>query len=416
MVVLPADLATQAGAYVGATSFGGGSKSPKGAYVPFGIEESQNDRAQQIISYINQGSGMDQWGINRYTNATGAFTNLRRELEEGKISQSDYLKIADQILPTINDAIYQTSQTGSAAARAISTFYPQFEEIFRNYNLLKEGNKLLGRELTPQEVAKFSPYFQGPNGLKDGSAALASFAEAEAKNPANLGKKAQDFSGQVGGYYQDLLKRGATTEEVDYFGRLLASGQVTPYEIQQFIRATPEFQTTADKEFRGSLSDELGGYDEKAFQRERENILSTYTKAGLQNSSALDFAMTDALSKIQEQRGNFLGQISASQYQGNKESAREDYGRYLDNYMGERDYSRRRSDSTLDYLLERAHSGVDYERQRNDYLGFLSQQPKRSGGNPLMGAITGAGALAPTGNPWLIGAGAGLGAFSYLNQ
>lgn len=350
---------------------------------------------------------------------------LRGEFNAGNISQTDYISKAGALANKVQDTIkYFSTYSGNAWNWAMSEGGQKFLDLIQpEMNVLNTGKQMLGRDLTANEVAQFTPYFQGPNGEAQGRSALASFAQTEAKNPANLVKKAGQYSDQIGGYYQDLLKRGATKEEADYFGRLMATGEVTPYEIQQFIKATPEFQGNQDREFRSSLSNELGSYDEKAFQRERENILSSFTKAGIQNSSALDFAMTDALSKIQENRGAFLGQLSASQYQGNKEAARSDYQRYLDDYTKDRDYSRSRSDSTMDYLLNRAYQGLDYERQKNDYLNFLANNRggKRSVGGQLVGGVLGATIGGFTGGP--AGAGAGYqigsglgGGYDYLNS
>ena len=215
--------------------------------------------------------------------------------------------------------------------------------------------------------------------------------------------------------FTNLLKRGATKDEADYFGRMLASGEVTPYEINQFVQQLPEYRTNQDKEFRTGLQDELAGYDEKAFAKEKENILSRYTQAGLQNSSALDFAMTDALGKLADNRGSYLAQLSASQYGGNKDAARQDYQTSLSRLFGNQDYGRDRSNSQLDYLTQRADQGVDYQRQRDDYLSFLNSQPKQRSGGLLQGALGGAAALAPLGG-WGAAGGALLGGYGYLNQ
>ncbi len=357
--------------------------------------------------------------------------DLRDQYTSGKISQSSYINSANSLSSTIQKALqYFSTYSGPAWNWAMGQGGQKFLDTFApEIDLMKRGQQMVGRELSANEVAQFLPYFQGPNGSSTGPAALAQFAEADKLNPATLAKKSGQYSDQIGGFYQDLLKRGATKEEADYFGRLMASGQVSPYEIQQFIKATPEYQGNQDKEFRSSLSDELAGYDEKAFARERDNIMSQYTRAGLQNSSALDYAITDALSKIQENRGSFLGQLSASQYGGNKEAAREDYRGYLNRYLDDRNYTRGRRDSSLDYFMNRANEGVDYERQRNDYLTFLANQPQRKGNmgsalGPLIGAGIGAiGAGMMTGGMGagegaMLGArlgGAGGGAYDYLN-
>lgn len=322
------------------------------------------------------GGGTFQEGT--LANVLNHVKGLKQQLGENKISQGDYIKELSQVMPAANDfirALYGGGSTTANAAKAAGA--EELLKLQKEYEVYKNGQELLGRDLTPQEFAQILPRFA--DNIDTGRAYLAEMAKQEEFSPANLAKKATQYSGQIGGFYQDLLNRGASAEEADYFGRLMASGQVTPYEIQQFIRATPEFQQREDKAFREGLEGELAGYDEKAFARERENILSQYTKAGLQNSSALDFAITEALGKMQEQRGAFLGQLSASQYGGNKDAARRDYETQRNRYFDQQDYGRGRSDAYMDYLTQRADEGADYTRQRDDYLRFLSSQPKQRG-------------------------------------
>lgn len=370
---------------------------------------------------IEQFYGPGTYREGTISNVLNYIKPIKAEFDAGKLSQTDYLNKLNEVVPEAYQLAHSIAGQGSSAAKAAQNAgLNELSGIYNDMEIYKSATELIGRDITPQEFAQFKPRFA--DGKDTGRAYLAEFAQNEAKSPKALEGKAGQYSGQIGGYYQDLMKRGATAEEADYFGRLLATGEVTPYEIQQFIKATPEYQTGQDKAFREDLSNELAGYDEKAFGRERENILSQYTKAGLQNSSALDFAITDALGKLQENRSGFLGNLSASQYGGNKENARADYSNYLNQYLGNQDYNRNRSDQYLDYLTQRADQGADYTRQKNDYLQFLQSQPQQRGGSnwgQLAGGLIGAG-IGSSGGPtgasagYQIGSGIG-GGFDYFN-
>lgn len=344
------------------------------------------------------------------------YKDLKAQMEGGKLSQAEFITQAGGFLPEATRAANQYASRGRAYGNeANNQGLQELYGLARELNVYDSSQELLGRDITSQEVAQFMPRFNDPFQTETGRSYLAELASQEKNSSANLGKKAPEYSDKVNKQFQDLLSRGATAEEADYFGRLLASGQVTDYEINQFVQALPEYQNIQDKNFRGGLEGELAGYDEKAFGRERENILSQYTKAGLQNSSALDFAITDALGKVQEQRGQFLAGLSSQQYGGNKAAARSDYENMRNTYQGNQDYSRNRSDQYLDYLTQRSDQASDYQRQKDDYLNFLSSQPKQRGGNWLQGALGGAAAGSAFG-PWGAGVGAGLGALSYLNS
>lgn len=375
-----------------------------------------DDRINQIWQSIQEASKTGNYGTKGITVANEAFKSLRDEMNAGKLSQKDYVQIGQDLVPKIQQFIMGIGGLGSNAANAQraaggETFTTDYG---RDLDIYKTAQEVLGRDLTQNELYQLRPVFAGPNGPDSGKAYLAKWAEQDAKSPENLAKKAPDQSGHVNEIFQQLLSRGASKDEVDYFGRMLASGEVTPYEVNQFVQQLPEYKTNQDKAFRSGLEQELSGYDDKAFNREKENILSRYTQAGIQNSSALDFAMTDALSKLAENRGGYLAQLSASQYGGNKDAARQDYQTSLSRLFDNQDYSRGRANQGLDYLTQRADQGVDYQRQRDDYLSYLNSQPKRQGNGLLGSSLAGAGALAPLGGYGALAGGA-LGAFGYLN-
>ncbi len=304
------------------------------------------------------------------------------------------------------------------------------------YSAYKSAQDLLGRPLTSNEFAQLAPSFYNPadfsSGITTGRAALAQLAERDKQNPENLKTKAPQYTDQVNGLFQDLLKRGASQDEIQHFGTLLASGSVDPYELRTFIQATPEFQTQEDTKFRGSLANELQGYDQDFFSKAKNDVLSQFSNQGITpgTSSSLDFALTDLMGKIATQRGQYLAGLSSSQYQGNKDAARNDYLSGMNNYLGQRNYTQQKSDQNLADFQTRGFNAMDYNTQRNDYLNFLNSQGGRGrsglGGaiGPVLGAGIGAigagmvsgGMGAPQGAA--LGAklgGAGGGAYDYLS-
>jgi hypothetical protein len=394
-------------------SFGAGKTGPN-PNAPANVPYSGDPTADAYIKRLN-----DSPGYNWIAEAANIMKDLKGQLNAGKLSQTNYLNITSKFLPQVTQSGNQLAGMSGPMFNALSPFTSQLNENMKDYQIYQAGQQYLGRDLTPGEVAQIRPrYADNPD---TGNAYVAELAKAEEKSPANLAKKAGGFSGQINDTFQQLLSRGASKEEADYFGRMLASGEVTPYEVNAFVQQLPEYQNIQDKAFRGGLEGELAAYDTKAFGRERENILSQYTRAGLQNSSALDYAMTDALGKIQDQRGQFLAGLSSQQYGGNKAAARSDYEAQRNRSFGQQDYGQQRSDAYLDYLTSRADQGADYNRQKNDYLQFLSSQPRQRQGSPwgqLAGGLLGAGigsfgGAAGAGAGYQIGSGLGSG-FDYL--
>lgn len=395
-------------------SWGAGKTAKQwGAY---NAGSSDNSRASDILQKINSRAGVGTFNEGQISEAINQYQNLKNELDQGKISQAEFSKITDAFVPNIYNYAHQVAGSGSAGAKAVQQWLPQLGQMKTDAEIYKAGQQYLGRDITAAELAQFKPKFA--DGTDIGNAYIAEFAKQEAASPEALAKKAGQYSADVNNIFGDLLKRGASQDEIDYFGRALASGQTTAYQLKQYVQSLPEYQNQQDTAFRKSLSDELSNYDSQAFNREKENILSSYTKAGLQNSSALDFAMTDALSKMQTNRDQFLGGLSAQQYGGNKEAALGTYKQSQDQYLNNLDYARNQGQSNLNYLTQRADQGADYTRQMQDYLNYLQNQPKQKGGSAwgsAIGGLLGAGAGAYFGGSQGAGVGYNVGSnFGYL--
>lgn len=316
----------------------------------------------------------------------------------------------------------------NAADRSVGGFIRQLQGNQESLNqyAFDTFSELVGRNPTESEFVSMLPYFQGVNGRMTGAAYVSEFAQQEARSPEALARRAGEYSDDVSRLFGETLGRGADQDELDYYGRLLATEQITPYEVEQLLKNTNEFRTAEDTRFRSSLSDELRGYDTKFFNDAQESVLRRASRAGggSSTSSALDFALTNLMGDIAERRGQYLAGVSAQQYGSNKDAARQDYLGTMDRYLRERDYERNTSDRERDYFRNRSDQNLDYMIQRSDYLNYLnSQRGNQSRYGQLAGGLGGAifGGIAGGGNPAAINAGynvgTGLGGgYDWLNR
>lgn len=293
-------------------------------------------------------------------------------------------------------------------------------------------NKFFGREPTDPELAQATAAYRSgdanrPN-VQGGDAFVAQMFQNENNTPdkmyareqEELLKKAPEKYGDVDAIYQELYKRGASQGELDHFGKMLASGEVDPYELRQFVMAQPEYQAGEDKKFRGELAEELGGYEQDVFDKEKENVISRFAKAGRLNSSSLDYALTDLMGKISQERSKYLATVSANQYEGNKDAAREDYRIGLERMFGREDYGRTRADQLEDMLTKRSWEIGDYATEAEAYERAMRNARGGGGMGKGIGALAG-GAIGsfwgPAGAQAGMGVGgAGGGLFDYYNQ
>lgn len=292
----------------------------------------------------------------------------------------------------------------------------------------------LGREPTTDEYSQLVQAFQGPNWAVNGRAAVSQYAQQIKSDPNNPNSPAnphnagyQDYlapyTGSVSEQYQSILGRAPTSDELQHFSSILASGQSDAYGLQNYLKQLPEYTNAQDAQFRTGLNDELAGYDQKAFGREKNDIMADYARRGfgVGNSPSLDYALTDLMGKIAENRGGFLANLSAQQYGGNKQLAVGNYQNSLNQMYDQNQANRQRQNQLTDSYMNRGYEGADYLTQKNDYMNYLNSQKKR--GNPwgqLIGGAIGAGAGAYFGGPQGAQAGYGVGSglggsYDYLN-
>lgn len=288
----------------------------------------------------------------------------------------------------------QASQYGSALDQANAQAYNSFKS-------------LIGRAPTAQELAQAIPAFQG--GPQTGNAWLASFKQAYDKNPANLQAGAGKYADQINQVFQSQLGRAATPDEITHFGSYFGSGNLDAYGLQQLLTGTPEYQSQQDTKFRSDLGTQLQNSDVNYFNRAKQGLMSQFAQNGqtFGNSTALDSALVDLMGQIQQKRSDYLANLTASQYGGNKQLALSNYGNAMDQYFQNNNYDRTLNQNQMNQLMDRSNNISDYNRQQQDWMNYAnSYQNKR---NPFGGALNGAAAGAGIGANWGP-AGAGYGA------
>lgn len=300
--------------------------------------------------------------------------------------------------------------------------------------------ELVGREATPEEIAVVAPIFAGGDenihNVAGGRAYVAQYALLEKNNPSNVYKKQQEewataapqHYGQVNELVKQIFGRDANQNELDHYGKMLASGQGDAFQLGQFLQSLPEYQNVQDKSFRQGLAGELEGYDKSFFSRAKEDVISRFAQMGRPTSPALDVALTDLQAQINERRGQFLSQLGVQHYGGNKQAAMQSYGQTMEDWRNRENADWAGRQQGFGNWVNRGNEIQDYYTQANDYANWMGRQ---RGGQSGMGrgvgslAGMGIGALlaAPTGGMSIpmgamLGGGFGGGAgglFDYMN-
>lgn len=291
-----------------------------------------------------------------------------------------------------------------------------------NYQAYQSFQSMMGRPPTSEEFAQIVPIFQQADGQKYGNAWLAQYKQQYDADPRNRLKDAPRFSESINQQFQSMLGRGATQDEINHFGSLMATGNVDAYQLQDFLRGTTEYQQGQDKQFRSGLSKELEDSDVRYFDRAKQGVLSQFMQNGTMGSSALDSALADLMGQIAEKRQGFLSQVSSQQYGANKDLAIGNYNNARNDYFGEQAYKRGQASKQQDYYQGRSDNLTDYNRQQQDYMNYLNSQGgrRKAPWGQIAGGAIGGGIGAFMGGPtgaaagYQIGSGVG-GGYDYLN-
>lgn len=255
-----------------------------------------------------------------------------------------------------------------------------------NYQAYQSFKSLIGRTPTANEFAEAIPAFQA--GPQIGNAWLATRADALKKTPEALAAGSGKYKDQVNQVFQSQLGRAATADEVTHFGSLLGTGNLDSYGLQNFLTGTPEYQKQQDTAFQKDLGGQLETSDVNYFNRAKNGLMSQFAQNGqtFGNSSALDSALADLMGQIQQKRSDYMANLTAQQYGGNKQLALSNYGNTMDQYLQGQNYDKTLNQRQQDQFAGRANELTDYNTQKNDYMNFLGSQ-KSGGANPLYGAV-----------------------------
>lgn len=216
---------------------------------------------------------------------------------------------------------------------------------------------------------------------------IASAKMQEDNSPANVYARQQQQwkqnSSQNYGTVDQLIKsslgRDATQDERDHYGTLIASGQADPYQIQQFLQATPEYQNAQDKTFRSGLDTELQNSDQNFFNRTKGDIIQKYAQMGRATSPALDVALTDLAAKLSDSRQTYLAQLSANQYGSNKDAALKNYSTTQNDVLGRINQNTTGILNNTNANINRTQNINDYSMQQDAYNRALSNSQQKPG-------------------------------------
>lgn len=361
--------------------------SPQGLSLSPQAQEIGN----QIIQFI-QSNNKGTYGEGQIGAAVESFNDLENKVKSGEISQGDYLEISNAIMPQVYDWANKVAGSGSSAATAANNAGLQkLNEHYAKYNIYKKGKEILGRDMSPDEVAQALPIFKQADGETLGGAWLANLKKADEQNPNSKTNQSKiaGFGDQVNSYFKNMLGRDATADEKTHFGGLMATGNLDAYGMSQFLQGTPEYQGKENEKFQQGLGQKLTDADMNFFNRAKQNVMSHFMQQGTSNSTALDSALTDLMGQIADKRSQYMADLSARQYGGNQDLAVGNYKDQMGQYLNEQGYNRGVSSKNMDYLQGRSNELTDYQRQMNDYMNFQnSQQPSNTMNNINTGLNT----------------------------
>jgi hypothetical protein len=202
------------------------------------------------------------------------------------------------------------------------------------------------------------------------------------------------------------------------------AGGESAYELAQFLKTTPDYQTRqADIEStkatteaaaqREALNTELVKSQQEVFQKAQPAILSSYMKAGRLNSSSLDAALANAQKDLESQRQGFLANAAYTTAQQQSGYNREDFvnqqNQAYKNQASQSDYSMQQNANLQnignqltyqqpyndlsryynlsDQARQRQYDLEDYAAQRSDFYNALSEQKKQQKQNAIYGLL-----------------------------
>lgn len=293
----------------------------------------------------------------------------------------------NQVLNSLNpNQLIQRYSNPKANANMFQTPLDQ-----ANYQAYQSFQSMFGRAPSQNEFAQVQAAFQGPNGAINGRAYLANLQQQYQSNPQNpnspwnpnnQNNQLGQYSDQVKQMFQSTLGRDPNPMEMSSYAGSLGSNQMNPLQLQQMLQQMPEYQNKIDTQFRGQLGGQLTDINSQFFSRAKDQVLSQLSQNGIQNSTAMDSAITDLMKQMGTQQSGFLANLSSQQYGGNKNLAAQDYSSSLGQLYGNINYNRGNQQNYGQQLLGQGFAGADYYRQQQDYMNAINQmRPNPNQGN-----------------------------------
>lgn len=219
----------------------------------------------------------------------------------------------------------------------------------------------------------------------------------------------------VGNLFQTLFNRTPTADETDYFGKQLAQGNTSLYEIRQSLMTHPEYlqiqakqqqdqQAQQADQARGALGSQLLQSENEAFAKAQPDIIASYMRAGRLGSSGLDSALAKARADLAAKRQDVLANTAYQQsvaqsgynqqnFVNNQNQGFQQYARDSAPSYNAQAYQAQVPYQALSDVGSRANELQDYYTQQNDYFRALQsqrEQQSQSDRYGLYGALAGA--------------------------
>jgi hypothetical protein len=297
------------------------------------------------------------------------------------------------------------------------------------YYAAQDFKSMFGRNPTASELATLAPgYMSGDPNIANqtgGRQGVAAYFQQQSNSPQNVYKNQQaqylaaapKYADQVNQIFQSNLGRAATADEKTHFGASIASGQ-DPYQVQQALQQTQEYQNTQNANFQNKLQGQLQGSNSTYFnQYIAPDIAAQNAQAGrTQDSSGYQAQLANAALQQNQGLQTYLAGVTAQNYQNSTANAQNQYQGLMSQQYG-------LQNAGVSNTLANQAGNTQYQRnmdmyrqQQQSYSDYLNSYGKTNRNqNILTGAAGGASAGAAFG-PWgaaIGGVGGGLlGAFS----
>lgn len=210
----------------------------------------------------------------------------------------------------------------------------------------------------------------------------------------------------IASQFQQILGRTPTPDELDYFNKFVASGDLQPQEIGQILQSLPEYQSSQLTKNTAQFGQTLQANDSavlsQAADRFGAQAQSKFAGLGRPNSSAM-------AAQVFSQGGQLAGQLAQSR----QSALASFYGQGLQNNaalgaqqgMGatQRGYNER------DTKRQRGWDIEDYYRQKNDYQDEKNASSGWNAITPEFAVSQAIGIGGTLGGSYLGGIGAGRG-------